>query len=324
MSGIKDAINSKKKAMLSRFKSRQQQLRQSRRERKLPRLEQLCVEGRWDDVREHLLQSAETTVAKKKGSTKNLANSGGAAETPLHTVCRYHPPLEIVKFLLLELPSTTASLLAAQMNHEGQTPLHVAAQCGASSKVVHYLAQQCRQASEAQDEEGNTPLHLHLLHTSGVKVCDADIKVLSKGVSDRTLSSSVYSYCSDFNGAKHHQQQHQQQTAALTGPAASAGNSSTKNPVRSVVLVEGPNLEIIQTLMKAASSPEMLLMESNDELSVIELAIMSELDYKLVSKMQEITRKYRTEQRKKKINSSGGQASTPAERRCFVTTSSAA
>jgi len=116
-------------------------------------IEKLLRKRNWDQVLERIIRHME------------LNEKTTCEDTILHSVCRNYPPVRVVNRLLIEF-----SWLASQLNEEKQTPLHVAAACGASPKVVAALVKHCPESSEWQDNEGCTPLHLHLKYSP---LCDA-------------------------------------------------------------------------------------------------------------------------------------------------------
>lgn len=281
-----------KSVFIARLKKRREKLSSKHAQhRDLNRMEKAAADGRWDEVKELVLRACEMSLASNEApalhqqknaankKSKNGGSNGGSAETSLHMICRHHPPLEMVKFMFEEGRQGTtnggvvaSALMAAQMNTEGQTPLHIASMCGASPQVIQFLADQCDFAVEAQDNEGNTPLHLHIIHTSEERVCDSGIKLMKQSL-DRTCHST------DAPEDEH---------IPLPPMQQQKGKSN-----KGVVLTDGPNLRVVDILVSAASSPEMLLVENIDEISVVELAIMYEMDFKFVSKLQEMTRKHR-------------------------------
>lgn len=292
MDGLKASMGLSKSLFIARLRKRREKAGNKNAQHKdLSRMEKAAAEGRWDDVKELVLKACETSLIANEAPAmhqqKNTANkkskmgsgSNISIETSLHMICRHHPPLEMIKFMFQEGRQGTtnggavaSALMAAQMNTEGQTPLHIASMCGASPQVVQFLADQCKFAVEAQDNEGNTPLHLHIIHTSEVHNCDSGIKLMKQSL-DRTCHSTDAPEDEDIPLPSMQQQK----------------NKSNKN----IVLVDGPNLRVVDILVNAASSPEMLLVENVDEISVVELAIMYEMDFKFVSKLQEMTRKHR-------------------------------
>jgi ankyrin repeat protein len=72
----------------------------------------------------------------------------------LHLAVQYHSPLEVIDLLLEAAPSA-----ASERNHEGATPLHLAAVDG-SVVMLHQLIDVAPGACEIQNQDGNTPLHL--------------------------------------------------------------------------------------------------------------------------------------------------------------------
>jgi hypothetical protein len=85
----------------------------------------------------------------------------------LHVMCQHHPPAKLVKQVASMFP-----LLTVQVNRHKQTPLHVAAQCGASHRAMDALVKCGQSACLMKDINGRTPLLLHLRECSGEKKCD--------------------------------------------------------------------------------------------------------------------------------------------------------
>lgn len=283
-SGVRDALCEKKQKILLRFAEKKQRSGHNPRKERMCKIEQLASLGKWEDVKDYATRCSDKETARSSSSRLPFSNSKACQslrnnDTNLHMICRYHPPLEVVQFFVNGGRNAgSGSLLAAQMNAQGHTPLHVAAQCGASRQVVEFLQSKCTQAVEAQDHEGNTPLHLHILHTTGVKTCDAGIQI-----TQRSKESGKLARNGGFN----------EDLPAIKTNWTPRGNQVSSLPAN-CVLVEGPNLDVVEFLMEKASSPEMLLIENVDEVSSVELAIMYELPYNLVARMQKLTRQHRT------------------------------
>jgi len=264
---------------------------------KLHQLERLAIQGDWVEWEKHFLTHGESSTAHTFSHGDNL----------LHMVCRFHPPVSVVRMVLRQ----REPLLAVQeVNSQGQIPLHVAAASGASYKVVHLLLEQSMCTVMAQDSAGNTPLHLHFLHCCGQKVCDPGFSVPNITSSGRfiptnsirsTASTVATSQRSSFGSLMqtlthrsnslsvscHSEDEH---SARFMRPNLSQTQPSKHEVEQVTMLVQGPTHEIVFEL--AAASPRCLLLENDDSLSVIELAIMFEADLKTVTKLQEISRRY--------------------------------
>lgn len=91
----------------------------------------------------------------------------------LHIMCEYHPPSKVVNHVAGMFP-----LLTVQLNKQKQTPLHVAAACGASPRTIATLLQHGGNSTATRcDIKGHTPLHLHIKHCTPTKqVCDPGYK----------------------------------------------------------------------------------------------------------------------------------------------------
>ncbi len=76
-------------------------------------------------------------------------------ETLLHYVCRFHPPISVVRTIVDRFPCWCSLL-----DSNGQSPLHIAAQYGADPSIIEYLCVPERSTSGIQDKLGKTPLHL--------------------------------------------------------------------------------------------------------------------------------------------------------------------
>mmetsp|Transcript_2562 Transcript_2562/g.3622 ORF Transcript_2562/g.3622 Transcript_2562/m.3622 type:complete len:298 (+) Transcript_2562:164-1057(+) len=76
-------------------------------------------------------------------------------EPVLHLVCRYHPPIDIVRLLYHAFPN--AICIA---NAVGRYPIHLACRCGASPTVIQFLIKKNQLVASLQDSTGRTPLHI--------------------------------------------------------------------------------------------------------------------------------------------------------------------
>jgi hypothetical protein len=79
----------------------------------------------------------------------------GGGQNAVHFLCRYQPPLDIVKTILQIYPEGVSEL-----DSVGQTPLHVAVSWKASLGVVEELLTSHVEAATMQDSHGRTPLQL--------------------------------------------------------------------------------------------------------------------------------------------------------------------
>jgi hypothetical protein len=258
-------------------------------------------------------------------------------DSMLHMVCRHHPSVRVVQRVLSD---RAPRLAVKEVNKAGQTPLHVAAACGASSRVVRLLLKQCPDSATSQDLQGNTPLHLHFTNTCGQKVCDSGFHIPKLSSSPSSVQSAPYSHLSSsVHGSyvgkmiSNNSIRSTASTAALSiaslvrassnalsvsnhGGSSDRKKASSKLLRRSdsvpkidsdggrfkedhsvcsretvgqlKMLLLGPSQEVVHELAKA--SPSCLVVENDEDLSVVELAIMHEADLKTVTKLQEILR----------------------------------
>jgi len=255
-------------------------------------LEVLAVRGDWE--------SFEAQLGNYSTDSLNFPNG----DTLLHMVCRFHPPANTVRKLFQNV-----SNLVTQVNNDGQLPLHVAAACGASYKVVKLLFDQHVDAALETDLKGNTPLHLHFIHCCGQKVCDPGFNVPNINSCNRMIpsnstsstastvaSSNSGSISSLFYNLKNKSNSlsascHGEDEHALKPKSLTSHKTSSKQDLEQVkILVDGPTHEVVRLLAK--NVPACLSMENEDELSIVELAIMYEADLKTVSTLQGISRSY--------------------------------
>mmetsp|Transcript_53268 Transcript_53268/g.53698 ORF Transcript_53268/g.53698 Transcript_53268/m.53698 type:complete len:203 (-) Transcript_53268:75-683(-) len=88
---------------------------------------------------------AEATGPIKMEKNQNL----------LHFACRFRPPLSIV----MQIGNIDGRYFL-QPDYNGQTPLHICTECGASRSVIKYVLNQYVKATEMRDIYGKTPLIL--------------------------------------------------------------------------------------------------------------------------------------------------------------------
>mmetsp|Transcript_17616 Transcript_17616/g.25491 ORF Transcript_17616/g.25491 Transcript_17616/m.25491 type:complete len:266 (-) Transcript_17616:195-992(-) len=77
----------------------------------------------------------------------------------MHTACCLHPPVDIVMLLNNKFPSSNS-----HPNQMGQYPIHLAAEWGASPRVIDYLVNTDPLLASLQDKCGKTPLHYFCQH----------------------------------------------------------------------------------------------------------------------------------------------------------------
>lgn len=85
----------------------------------------------------------------------------------LHIICSAHPPLHVVQKVARACPEALS-----QMDKNGHTPLHCAAEWGASSAVVDFLIYKYPAAAGMTDLDGKTPLHLTCENCCYDAACD--------------------------------------------------------------------------------------------------------------------------------------------------------
>lgn len=73
----------------------------------------------------------------------------------LHQACRHQPPLDLIEKIVSLRPD-----LALLTNPDGQVPLHIASQNGASPDIIAFFCTPKRNTSGVQDLWGRTALHL--------------------------------------------------------------------------------------------------------------------------------------------------------------------
>lgn len=79
-------------------------------------------------------------------------------ENVLHDICRYQPPWDVIELLLASLRHRRGSTVGK--DSLGRTPLHVAAACGSTPKVIDALVRADPTPASMGDGEKCSPLHL--------------------------------------------------------------------------------------------------------------------------------------------------------------------
>lgn len=74
----------------------------------------------------------------------------------LHLVCRFQPPAKVVNAIIRVYP-----LCLEEVDSDGYTALHTAAEWGASHQVIQSLVYHYPNAASMKEERGKTPLHLY-------------------------------------------------------------------------------------------------------------------------------------------------------------------
>jgi len=111
-------------------------------------------------------ESAAAAAVIKAALIEESIASSESSEDPevgeniLHDVCRHQPPLDVVETLLAGLRHRRRCVTTSGIDERGQTPLHVAADTGASPKVIDALVRADPCPASMGDAEGRSPLHL--------------------------------------------------------------------------------------------------------------------------------------------------------------------
>eukprot|EP00578_Thalassiosira_sp_NH16_P002942 CAMPEP_0181137536 /NCGR_PEP_ID=MMETSP1071-20121207/33757_1 /TAXON_ID=35127 /ORGANISM="Thalassiosira sp., Strain NH16" /LENGTH=641 /DNA_ID=CAMNT_0023224295 /DNA_START=243 /DNA_END=2165 /DNA_ORIENTATION=+ len=109
---------------------------------------------------EESLESIESATATKGHGRPHRAPDVG--ENILHDVCRCRPPPDVVETLLEALRHRRG--VASGTTHDDgarrRTPLHLAAECGASPEVIDALVRADPRPASMADADGRSPLHL--------------------------------------------------------------------------------------------------------------------------------------------------------------------
>lgn len=106
----------------------------------------------------------------------------------LHVICCLHPPVAVVNAIQEICPSS-----AEGVDKNGYTPLHVAAEWGASPQVIDCLIQWYPLAAQKKERKGKTPLHLYCETCCLEGTCDTGIigKTYVKGPLRQVLNSLI-------------------------------------------------------------------------------------------------------------------------------------
>jgi hypothetical protein len=102
-----------------------------------------CIEQReWDRV----LKWGTALVTSKSCTSEHI----------LHTVCRFQPPASVVNAII-----RVCALCLEEIDKNGYTALHTAAEWGASPQVIQVLIKHYSKAASMKEYRGKTPLHLY-------------------------------------------------------------------------------------------------------------------------------------------------------------------
>jgi hypothetical protein len=106
----------------------------------------------------------------------------------LHVICCLHPPVAVVKAIQEICPSS-----AEGVDKNGYTPLHAAAEWGASPQVIDCLIHWYPLAAQKKERKGKTPLHLCCETCCLEGTCDTGIfgKSYVKGPLRQVLNSLI-------------------------------------------------------------------------------------------------------------------------------------
>lgn len=104
-----------------------------------------------------LVASALLQVTSQSKQQQPPPNEIVGGRNALHVICSLHPPVSIIRTIRQICPSCLEGI-----DDNGYTPLHVAAECGASPQVIDCLLYWYPEASALKEYRGKTPLHLLL------------------------------------------------------------------------------------------------------------------------------------------------------------------
>mmetsp|Transcript_20112 Transcript_20112/g.28620 ORF Transcript_20112/g.28620 Transcript_20112/m.28620 type:complete len:376 (+) Transcript_20112:97-1224(+) len=130
----------------------------------------------WDGLIDHLestkgsiltLGASSTEIMTESLVTLQVSNGRNA----LHIVCCVHPPVEVVRAIINVCPSCIEGV-----DRNGYTPLHCAAEWGASPQVVACLIYNYPQATTATENRGKTPLILCCEFCCEEGACDTGLR----------------------------------------------------------------------------------------------------------------------------------------------------
>lgn len=114
----------------------------------------------WDGLIDHL-ESTKGSILTLGASSKEVLTESlltlqvSNGRNALHIVCCVHPPVEVVRAIINVCPACIEGV-----DRNGYTPLHCAAEWGASPQVVACLIYNYPQATTMTENRGKTPLIL--------------------------------------------------------------------------------------------------------------------------------------------------------------------
>lgn len=104
----------------------------------------------------------------------------------LHRVCRSQPPYHVVNAIVRICPPYLESI-----DNNGYTPLHTAAECGASPQVIQILIQSYPQAASIKEYRGKTPLHLYCEKGHFNRLGDVDPESFTSGEKEYVAEDGI-------------------------------------------------------------------------------------------------------------------------------------
>jgi hypothetical protein len=117
-----------------------------------PLTSDLMYQRDWESVNVSLFDEGTGRPMRPISTVLNFEGCMGC--TLLHFLCRYQPPLQLVKLVVETWPNLSKKMIP----YTKQTALHVACQYGARSDVVKFLLEIYGEAAMMQDMNGRLPL----------------------------------------------------------------------------------------------------------------------------------------------------------------------
>lgn len=114
----------------------------------------------------------KSALLEESSSAKDLFKHDrpDIGENVLHDICRCRPPLDVLETLLNALRHRRRGSTTSGTDDRGRTPLHLAAEGGASPEVIDALVRADPCPASVGDADGRSPLHLavkFLAHDGG-------------------------------------------------------------------------------------------------------------------------------------------------------------